>query len=389
MSQKESDMLRAFRLTQRESILVLAGLVAGLSLATEPAAAAPPWATLVPFKKIDADPNKSYELDEAHGPWMIMAASFAGPNAEKQAQELVLELRQRFKMEAFTFRQTYDFSKPTEGRGWSRYGGPRKMRYMNNYKFDEIAVLVGNYVSVDDPQLDKALEKIKYAKPEILDPAVKKDSSQRFVGLRSLYHMVSVNPEKQNKGPMGAAFVTRNPLLPEELFVAKGLDPFVVEMNKDLTYSLLNCPGRYTVRVASFRGIDTMEPAKFDLLSQKQRQLAKIDEAALNASKLCAALREKGVEAYEFHDRTESIVTVGSFQDVGQPRQDGKTEINPGVHRLMQQYGPLKKAKPGTNLEEVYSRTLAGIPFDPQPMPVEVPKQSIAAAYNPSNSLLR
>jgi hypothetical protein len=31
----------------------------------------------------------------------------------------------------------------------------------------------------------------------------------------------------------------------------------------------------------------------------------------------------------------------------------------------------------------------AGLPFDPQPLPVEVPRQSLGAAYNPSNSLLR
>jgi len=94
----------------------------------------------------------------------------------------------------------------------------------------------------------KALEKIKFAQPESLDPTKKKDSSQRFVGLRSFYHLVSTNPDKKTKGPMGAAFITRNPLLPDELFVAKGLDPFVVEMNKDLAYSLLKCPGRYSVR---------------------------------------------------------------------------------------------------------------------------------------------
>lgn len=353
------------------------------------AVAAPPWATLVPFKKIDADPEKQYELDDNQGPWMIMAASFAGPTAEQQAHDLVLELRQRLRVEAFTFRQTYDFSKPTEGRGWSRYGGPRRMRYMSNYKFDEIAVLVGNFSAVDDPRMDKALEQIKYAQPASLDPKAKKDSSQRFVGLRSLYHLVSTNPEKKNKGPMGSAFVTRNPLLPEELFVAKGIDPFVVEMNRDLPHSLLNCPGKYSVRVASFRGVDTMEPAKFEQLTTQPRKLAKIDEAALKASKLCSALREKGVEAYEFHDRTESIVTIGSFAEVGQPRADGKTELNPGVHRVMKQYGPVRKTKAGTNLDEVYSRTLEGIPFDPQPMPVEVPKQSIAATYDPANSPLR
>lgn len=360
-----------------------------LSMRPMPASAAPPWATLIPFKKVDADPTKTYELEESRGPWMIMAASFAGPTAEQQAKDLVLELRRQFKLEAYTFRQTYDFTKSTEGRGWSRYGGPRRMRYQSNYKFDEIAVLIGNFASVDDPRVDSTLQTIKYAKPSTLDPTQKKDSSQRFVGLRSFYHLASVDPEKRTKGPMGSAFVTRNPILPEELFVAKGLDPFVVDMNQDLPNSLLKCPGKYTVRVASFRGVDTMTPAKFDELTQKPRKMAKLDEAAIKASKLCAALREKGVEAYEFHDRTESIVTVGSFEQVGQPRPDGKTEINPGVHRLMKEYGPVQKTKPGTNVNEVYARALNGIAFDPQPMPVEVPRQSLAAAYNPSNSLLR
>src|SRR5262245_17125451 len=99
------------------------------------AAAAPPWATLVPFKKVAADPNQSYELDERHGPWIIMAASFAagdGPEqraaAEKQTHDLVMELREKFKLEAYTFRKTYDFSKPTEGNGLSKDGGPRRMR---------------------------------------------------------------------------------------------------------------------------------------------------------------------------------------------------------------------------------------------------------------------
>jgi hypothetical protein len=209
-------MPRAGSLVNRAFWLALLVVVAGSFAANRIAIASPPWATLVPFKKTDADPKKVYELDESRGPWMVMAASFAGPTAEQQAQELVMELRQRWKMEAYTYRRTYDFSKPTEGLGYNRYGGPRRMRYANNYKFDEIAVLVGDFTSLEDPQLDKTLEKIKYARPDCLDATKKRDSSQRFLGLRTIYHMVSTNPDKKNKGPMGAAFVTRNPFLPEE-----------------------------------------------------------------------------------------------------------------------------------------------------------------------------
>lgn len=382
-------MLRANRSRHWAWWSALAVGFAGLLTIAHPAAADPPWAMFVPHKRIDADPQKAFELEEQHGPWMILAASFAGPTADQQARDLVQELRQHMKLEAYTFRQTYDFSKPTEGLGVSMYGGPRRMRYASPHKFDEIAVMVGNFASVDDPQVEKTLERIKYARPDTLDPTKKGTSSQRFLGLRTIYHMVSKNPDKRKKGPMGAAFVTRNPLLPDEYFVAKGLDPFVVEMNKDLPHSLLNCPGKYSVKVASFRGVDTMKPATFEALTTRPREMSKIDEAALKASQLCAALRKKGVPAFEFHDRTESIVTVGSFDSVGQPRPDGKTEINPAIHQIMRQYGPIEKTRPGTNVAELYARTLNGIPFDPQPLPVEVPKQSIAAAYNADNSLLR
>lgn len=372
-------------------LLWLLGFSALLGVATH-LAAAPPWATLVPFKKVEpveADPRKSYELDERNGPWMILAASFAGPTAEQQSHDLVIELRQKYHLEAYTFRRTFDFTKPTQGLGYSRYGGPRRMRYASNYKFDEIAVLVGNFSSIEDPRIDKTLHLIKTIRPDSLDPNKQPASSQRFLGLRTLYQLMTNDPAAKTKGPMGAAFVTRNPLLPDEMFVAKGLDPFVVEMNKDLPHSLLKCPGRYTVRVATFRGIDTMKPAEFEQLMAQPRKLAKIDEAALKASRLCAALRERGVEAYEFHDRTESIVTIGSFDEVGTPRPDGKIELNPRIWQIMQQYGPIEEPLPGTNQVQLYARTLNGLRFDPQPIPVEVPRQSIATAYNATNSLLR
>lgn len=357
-------------------------------LTASAASAAPPWATLVPFKKVEADTEKTYELEEKHGPWLIMAASFAGAAAEQQAHDLILELRQKFKLEAYIYRKSFDFSKTTDGNGLTKYGGQRRMRYLYNNKFEELAVVVGHFPAIDDPQLEKTLERLKYARPQTFEKAENR-STQRMGTMRDIYRVIVNDPTRKTKGPMGAAFATRNPLLPEALFNAKGLDPFVVEMNEDLPYSLLKCPGRYTVRVASFRGVDTMKPAEFERLTTKEQSLSKIDQAALKASELCKLLRQKGVEAYEFHDRTESIVTVGSFQEVGQPRADGKIEINPNMHRVMEQYGPIKQAKPGTNMEEVFARVLGNLRFDPQPMPVEVPRQSIAAAYNPQNSPYR
>src|SRR6476660_1796549 len=104
-------MLRASFGSGRGCWTALVGGMIWLSMAAAGNAAPPPsWAKLVPFRKIDADAKKTYDLEEKNGPWMIMAASFAGPSAEQQSHDLVLELRQRFKLEAYTFRRTYDFS---------------------------------------------------------------------------------------------------------------------------------------------------------------------------------------------------------------------------------------------------------------------------------------
>lgn len=342
--------------------------------------AAPPWGTLIPLRKVDADPSKSYDLTEQNGPWLIMCASFAGPQAEQQAQDLVLELRKNLKIEAFTYKQHFDFTKPEEGLGYDRFGGKKKMKYRNGTKFDEIAVLVGNYSSVDQPEVEKMLKSIKYYNSDSIDPTKNTSSNQQLARLRSVYRSLNPNDQKKTKGPLGSAFVTRNPLLPEEYFAPKGLDPFVVELNKDLPNSLLSNKGVYTVRVASFRGVDTMKPNEYDELTSKRAAgMSKIDEAALKASKLTKALRDKGVDAYEFHDRTESIVTIGAFESVGQPRADGKTEINPAVHQIMQAYGPITEAMPGQAQMAVKPRMLEGIAFEPQPIPVRVPKVSIAS----------
>jgi hypothetical protein len=349
----------------------------------EPAFAAKPWELLIPFKRVDADAGKEYRLTENHGPWMIMASSFAGPGADQQAQNLVLELRKRYNIEAYIHRQTFDFSDPVVGLGFNRYGGPKMMRHANAAKFDEIAVLIGSFEDVSDPRLEKTLAEIKYARPDCLDISKNKTTTQRFIGLRELQRRLTPDPDKKQQGPMGNAFVTRNPLLPQEYFVPKGLDPFVENMNRDLEYSLLKNRGQYSVRVAVFRGASTMKASEANKLTNK------LEDAEMKAHDLTKLLRKQGIEAYEFHDRYESIVTVGSFESIGVKQADGTTELNPAVHRLMQEYGPRQQTLPGQAGLGLVPRSLNGISFDIQPVPVEVPRSSIAAAYRPGNLLFR
>jgi hypothetical protein len=358
--------------------------------------AAPPWKKLIPFKKVAADPNTDYWINEDHGPWMIMATSFAGPGAEQQARSLVMELRSKFNLPAYMHKRHFDYTEPVVGLGLNKYGGPKRMRYQKATEFDEIAVLVGSYNDHDAPAAQEDLEAVKYAKPDCLDLSrgKGKQTTQRFVGLRELHRLMNLDPNKHERGPMRRAFIVRNPLLPKEFFVPDGIDPFVVAMNERVTHSLLKNPGTFTVRVASFQGktlFDGEEKAEGDdnkgfLGLPKRGEPSQLELAADRAHRLTEALRKRGVEAYEFHDRCESIVTIGSFDSVGTPRADGKIEINPSVLQIMNTYGAQKDSLPGApNSQAVRPKSMEGIRFDVQPIPVRVPSTSLASTYADNN----
>lgn len=347
-----------------------------------PAFAAPPWSKLIPFQRVEANTDKSYELTQENGPWMVMAASFTGSGAEKDARALVLELRGEYGLEAYTYHQKYDFTDTVVGKGYDRYGNPKKMRYMNDTTYTSYAVLVGNFPSVEDAGLQKTLDKIKAAQPQVFNNGitVKQDVIKT---IRRRFKEAVQSAEDQEKGPMGNAFVSRNPLLPEEFFRPKGVDALVLQMNKDTPYSLLQCPGKFSVRVATFRGAVEIDQKKIEKSEDKAIVSgSRLAKAAEKAEKLAAGLRKQGVEAYSFHDRFESIVTVGSFESVGTPRRDGKIEINPQVLRTIEGYKGGAQSNAGPNgLTGYQPKSLLGIAFDVQPVPIEVPQVSIAADY--------
>jgi len=318
---------------------------------------------------------------------MIMATTFSGDGAEEQARELVHELRSRYKLRAYTYGKRFDFSKGAEGRGLDKYGAPLRMKYQRGDTMTEIAVVVGDFSSADDSEAQKALRKLKFAQPESLKVEGQDSTNQTLAGFRSMQAQVyqAVLPdsdERKFRGPMGHAFITTNPILPPEYFVPKGLDKMVVDMNRGIKHSLLDCPGKYTVQVATFTGQVVIDQKKIQEIESGKNYKSKLDTAAEDAHKLCSILRKEGAEAYEFHDRYQSIVTVGSFNSVGTPRQDGKIEINPGMYKIIQAYGAETKVQPGQAQPTVGSPKSRGkIVFDISPIPVEVPRRSISADY--------
>ncbi len=362
------------------------------------AEAAPFWSNLLPMKGVSADPEQAYPISEEDGPWMVMACSFSGEGAEKQARELVYELRKRYKLPAYTYQARFDLGK-ARGKGFDRYGNPLKWQYKKHANsrraaIEEVAVLVGNYQSAEDSGAQSALQKLKFARPKCLELKEGKATNQTLTGWRTIYKQFheAIGSEKRRKGPMGHAFVTTNPLLPSDYFVSKGIDPAIVALNKDVPYGLLGCPGKYTVQVATFKGKVVLKQNEIRAIENGKAEMkSELASAAMKADELTRALRMKGYEAYQFHDRYASIVTVGSFNSVGTPRADGKIEINPRVHRIIKIFGPDRKANQGLQnalkAQGLAGQTLStpvknliGIPFDTQPIPVEVPRRPISTA---------
>lgn len=356
-----------------------------LLLATAIAQAAPPWKEGGLFKKLEANPDNAYPLTEDQGPWMIMAVTFSGEEADDQAKELVHELRSRFKLAAYTHEVDFDYSnKSAQGRG-------ARMKYRVD-QIHEIAVLVGDYSSYDDAVAQKTLRKLKHAQPDCLDlqKRVKegKKDSRSLAALRLAQQFVLdlAESDKKNKGPMGHAFITTNPLLSDDYFVPKGVDKLVEEMNSLVKFSLLDCPGRYTCKVATFTGNVVIDQNLVKEIQNGAEMPSRLEEAEVMANQLTIALRQKGYEAYQFHDRYSSIVTVGSFNSVGTPLPDGRIEIDPQLHAYMQTFGAEKQMLPGQAAPTVgQPKSIARIPFDIQPMPVEVPRRAYSRDYDRAN----
>ena len=311
------------------STLFLLILIQSQASSPEATAVEPLWQQLIPRKKVAAQQNVDYTLTENQGPWLILAASFSGDKGQQQAHDLVMELRSRYSLPAFYYGMTFRFDDSSPGRGLDQYGGKIKRRLQRGDQVVEHAVLVGEFTTIDDPAGQKLLARIKKLQTDVLTSKDGERTAQSLTAVRKYHHRLKQKLGKASpNGPMSHAFFTRNPLLPREYFVPKGVDAEVAKWNqgKGSDYSLLKCPGKFSIKVATFRGRSTIKQASAKMADRRTRKATEDDPlvvAARKAHLLTVALREKGWEAYEFHDRYESYVTVGSF-NAGRQLPSGK-----------------------------------------------------------------
>jgi len=346
--------------------------------------------------------SSGLKLNERCGPWLIMCASFSGDAGERKAENLAEELRRQQGMNAYVFRHVFDHTEklinsaiPTwsidENSNTEHHVVQTKMKPATESKFEEYAVLVGDFPTVEDARAQRMLKKIKSLNSDSIDASLTgaKESGLSAERIRQWRHQPENLPDgvAESKGVLGSAFLMANPMLPEEYFKKESVDKLVVKMNKGVKHSLLKNPGVYSVRVASFQGessfdIGTIEAKKreFKLMKKNKQSIreSKLVEAAKKAHILTVEFRKLGVEAYEFHDRCESYVCVGSFDWVAREDGSGKRIQNPEVAETIKKYRgepqTLPNLPPGYQPYVLPSLVGKKITCDVQPIPVLIPK---------------
>jgi hypothetical protein len=371
-------------------ILGILGAIVQMLAASQMACAQGTLAKLIPFRqqKVDADPAKQYWVTDDSGPWMVMAYSFAGEDGELDAHKLVLELRRDFGLEAYVHRQQFDPAaemKDVKMLGVDKMGNPKRAKAFSASKYNEYVVLVGDYPAVDDPKCQAAIKRVRTLQPKSLGGVGDSGNKVRTARQGLVGQAIATTGVKvpTSIGPMYKAFATRNPKLSSDPVAQKSMDPFVKALNSESDFSLLKNPGKYTITVATFRGATSFREDDFERLTTGKKA-NKLVVAGNNAVNLAKALRAKGFEAYEFHDRFESIVTVGSFNDLGKTDANGKTELTPAIAKIIKTFESKKVPIPDRPGElACVPQQVDGIMMDVSPQIIRVPKESVADQYQP------
>jgi hypothetical protein len=310
--------------------------------------------------KIEAIKGKRYSLSKQHGPWMIMVTTMSGATreqherAQKAADELVYELRQ-LGIPAYVYALE---SKIERVSTLNRMGQEDRRIYAAQRS--DIGVLAGNYDDIENATAQKTLKYLKDYRPKTLQAA----------GLKK--------GQPSGPGPLNKAFLTTNPMLsPEELArMTQSKDPLLARLNSGVEFSLASNPGKYSLIVASFYGSSQIKPTRFAEFDKKlAANNVSLDNAGHDAWQLARAMRQQGIEAYLYHDRYRSIVTVGAFAS---PK-------DPALEKQRQAFSAKYKKNPETGKDVLVAESIqigggngrAPIKswvMDPHPQPIEVPR---------------
>jgi hypothetical protein len=256
------------------------------------------------------DPLEPYLLTKENGPFMILAKVFRGPEAEKMALALCIELRRDFQLPAYILR-TKDFPQNHYMRGTPPTAPSVTMKAITKLPeavrtHDEAAVLVGNEKTTAATEI--LLNKVKKLHPKCLE------------------HMPNLFKWREGGG-LGRALRTTNPYVPAQMLYPRAPDRLIIQMNTGLR-SIANCPGHFSLQVAQFSGrsaYDFNSPAGkpsqgfFNPWDSPLKTASR--DAEMMAEKLAKSpeIRRLGQPVFVYHDRTSSRVFIGAFNSPTDP----------------------------------------------------------------------
>lgn len=328
---------------------------------------------------IDAKKGRRYQISKKHGPWMIMVASFHKPppdrrgkglSPEEAADQLVFELRKKG-IPAYAFTKKSEYGKINTK---DRVG--RQQRSFAAYR-GGVTVLAGNYSRPQHALAQSTLKYIKSYEPKFLGEveATNSKSKLKKYSKGGLFRSTPGRP-----GPLSGAHLVPNPLLSIAEVNSRRKDPLILKLNSGTGISLLKNPGKYTVVVATFSGksMTALDSRRAESKFKNFKVGNTLDKAAQDAWELATALRNVWhMEAWVYHDRYSSMVTVGSYNSLKDKKIEetikhfgSKWVKDPRTGRKVltaEAYTVPRNPRPGQSVRIKWV-------FDPKPRVKEVPK---------------
>ncbi len=266
---------------------------------------------------------------------MICAAYFNGPTAPDLARQMVLQIRSGRHVPAYVFnyaeeerkkaqelvdqqRQALPFDAPPDG---ADRVVPLPRRHVVVNVEEQCAVLIGGYP--DEDTAHKALLDVKkWPAPHL----TVQEGREPFTWVAyDQGKEVVLNPFEK------MSMVVRNPSVPhDDAAPDRTKDKFLLTLNAGEEYSMLRCPGKYTLAVKEYVGLSMVKPEQAEssgLMKMigfgNRHEGDSLAMAANNAHELAKALEKSlgktGIQPYVLHTRTTSVVSIGAFNSPDDP----------------------------------------------------------------------
>ncbi len=272
--------------------------------------------------RVEADPNKEYPITPEAGPFAILVKPYSGADAHDLAKNLALHLRQQG-WPAYVYDYTAEEQK--KAREWieERYKDvPADARPHRTIHVEpQWGVFIGGYRDFDGASRDLAKvkqlpePKLNFIEAGLIDPQTKQ------------VYQISTYAQ---------CMATRNPTVPLTKRDPNAPDPSWKNLNDGRPYNLLTkCGKPWTLAVAQFHGTGMIQPRSttsriLDSVGLGDKSNDMLEASAAQAEEIARVLREgfKPVDgspalkfdAYVLHTRSGSVVTVGGYDSMDDPR---------------------------------------------------------------------